>query len=54
MEDDERLRKLCEQAAIEQDHSKLVELVRQINEALEAKNKRLHPEQHKDENPSSD
>ena len=33
--------KLCEQAAIEQDPQKLFQLVRRINELLEAKEKRL-------------
>ena len=32
---------LCEQAAIEQDPEKLMQLVKQINDMLEAKEKRL-------------
>jgi hypothetical protein len=32
---------LCRQASVEQDPQKLVELVRRINELLEAKDKRL-------------
>ena len=38
---EERWRKLCEQAAKEQDPKKLVQLVKEINDLLEAKQKRL-------------
>jgi hypothetical protein len=37
----ERWMELCEQAAIEQDPEKLMQLVKQINDMLEAKEKRL-------------
>jgi hypothetical protein len=37
----ERWRKLCEQAAIEQDPKKLLELAEEINRLLEAKEHRL-------------
>jgi hypothetical protein len=37
----ERWRKLCEQAAIEQDPKKLLELAEEINRLLEAKEQRL-------------
>jgi hypothetical protein len=37
----ERWMLLCEQAANEQDPQKLIELVREINDLLEAKEKRL-------------
>jgi hypothetical protein len=40
-ENEERWKELCKQASIEQDSKKLHELVRQINELLEAKQKRL-------------
>ena len=40
-ENEERWRRLCEQAAKEQDPKKLVELVKEINELLDAKQKRL-------------
>lgn len=39
----ERWRQLCEQAAVEQDTQKLVQLIREINELLEAKERRLEP-----------
>ena len=38
---DERLTRLCHQAASEQDAERLIELVGEINDLLEAK--RLHP-----------
>ena len=41
----ERWRKLCEQAAIEQDPQKLLELSEEINSLLEAKEQRLKNEQ---------
>ncbi len=34
---------LCQQASVEQDREKLFQLVRRINELLEAKDKRLQP-----------
>jgi hypothetical protein len=37
----ERWRELCEQAAIEQDPQRLLELMREINDLLEAKERRL-------------
>jgi hypothetical protein len=37
----ERWQHLCELAADEQDHEKLMELVKEINDLLEAKEKRL-------------
>jgi hypothetical protein len=37
----ERWRELCEQAAVEQDPEKLLELVREINDLLEQKRARL-------------
>jgi hypothetical protein len=41
----ERWRRLCEQAAIEQDPQKLLELSEEINRLLEAKEQRLKNEQ---------
>jgi hypothetical protein len=38
----ERWRELCQQAAVEQDASKLLRLVTEINQLLEAKEQRLH------------
>jgi hypothetical protein len=38
---EERWKKLCAQAAREQDPKKLVQLVKEINDLLEAKRKRL-------------
>lgn len=40
----ERWRKLCEQAAIEQDPEKLLELTREINRLLDEKEARLKRE----------
>lgn len=40
-EERERLLRLCEQAAVEQDAQKLLALVRQINDLLEKKEARL-------------
>jgi len=40
-ENEERWRKLCEEAAKEQDSDRLLELVRQINQMLAAKERRL-------------
>ena len=37
----ERWRSLCEQAAVEQDPERLLELIREINQLLEAKERRL-------------
>jgi len=37
----ERWRELCEQASVEQDPDKLLELVREINQLLEEKRTRL-------------
>jgi len=41
MKDKERWRKLCEQAAVEQDPEKLMELVAEIARLLDEKHKRL-------------
>ena len=41
MQNKERWRQLCEQAAMEQDPDKLLELVAEINRLLEAKERRL-------------
>ena len=37
----ERWHELCQQAAVEQDAQKLMQLIREINELLEAKERRL-------------
>jgi len=37
----ERWRKLCEQAAVEQDANRLMELIKEINQLLESKEERL-------------
>jgi hypothetical protein len=41
-ESEERWRALCEQAVVEQDPDKLLHLIREINQLLEAKEQRLH------------
>ena len=41
MKDKERWRELCEQAAVEQDPEKLMELVAEITRLLDEKQKRL-------------
>ena len=46
-ENAERWRKLCEQAAIEQDSKKLMELIEEINNLLEAKEHRLLTQENK-------
>jgi hypothetical protein len=38
----ERWLELCQQAAVEQDASKLLKLISEINQLLEAKEERLH------------
>jgi hypothetical protein len=38
----ERWLELCQQAAVEQDASKLLKLISEINQHLEAKEERLH------------
>ena len=43
-ENEERWRKLCEAAAKEQDSERLLELVRQINQMLDDKERRLKPQ----------
>jgi hypothetical protein len=43
-ENKERWRELCEQAAVEQDPKKLLELTRQINDLLLGKQHRLESE----------
>jgi hypothetical protein len=40
---------LCEQAAVEQDFNKLLHLVKQINDLLENKQRRLDPEHNRKE-----
>jgi hypothetical protein len=40
-EERERLLRLCEEASVEQDSQRLLELVRQINDLLEAKEAQL-------------
>jgi hypothetical protein len=40
-EERERLMRLCEQASVEEDSHKLLQLVREINDLLEAKEARL-------------
>ena len=46
----ERWRELCERAAVEQDSTELLELVREINDLLEQKQRRLaETEKAKDE-----
>jgi hypothetical protein len=37
----ERWRELCQQAAVEQDSQKLLQLIREINALLDAKDQRL-------------
>jgi len=39
----ERWRKLCEQAANEQDHERLMQLIQEINQLLEEKEAQLQP-----------
>jgi len=47
----ERWEKLCQQAAVERDHNKLMELIEEINYLLEAREKQLvGPEQEAPEN----
>jgi len=43
VEDHQEWLELCQQASVEQDSEKLLQLVRRINELLEAKDKRLQP-----------
>ena len=43
----ERWRKLCEQAAVEQDPDKLLELTKEIVQLLEEKERRLHQQRGK-------
>jgi hypothetical protein len=43
----ERWRELCEQASVEQDPDKLLELVKEINQLLEEKRTRLADKQKK-------
>jgi hypothetical protein len=47
-EDTERWKKLCEQASIEQDPKKLLELVKEINDLLAKKQNRLDKEASED------
>ena len=39
----ERWQKLCEEAANEQDHDRLMQLIQEINQLLQAKEARLKP-----------
>ena len=48
----ERWFQLCEQAATEQDPQKLLELVKEINELLEAKERRLNQQRDPGKSPS--
>ena len=41
----ERWRRLCEQAAVERDANKLMELIEEINQLLEGKEQRLREQQ---------
>ncbi len=41
----ERWRRLCEEAAVEQDANKLMELIEEINQLLESKEQRLREQQ---------
>jgi hypothetical protein len=41
----EHWKRLCEQAAVEQDHEKLLELTQEINRLLDEKEKRLREPQ---------
>jgi hypothetical protein len=41
----ERWRELCQQAVVEQDSQKLLQLIREINQLLEAKDRRLQRQQ---------
>ena len=41
MQDKEQWRRLCEQAAVEQDPARLMELIHEINRLLEEKDLRL-------------
>jgi hypothetical protein len=50
----ERWRQLCEQAAVEQDSHKLLELIKEINDLLEGKKARLQKEQDTDKSLQSD
>ena len=49
----ERLKLLCEQAAVEKDPDKFLEIIREINDMLEAKRLRLSAV-NADTNPSND
>jgi hypothetical protein len=42
MKDKERWRELCERASVEQDVTKLLELVEEINKLLDEKQRRLN------------
>jgi len=49
----ERWQKLCEQAAVEQDAQKLMQLIEQINLLLESKEERLLREQEEKTKPAA-
>ncbi len=49
----DRLKFLCEQIAVEQDHSKFVKLVQELNDFLEHKGQRLEQGQLKAESNAS-
>lgn len=44
----QRRAKLCEQAATEQDHERLMALIHEINQLLERKEKRLNSEKQRE------
>jgi hypothetical protein len=50
-ENKERWRELCEKAFAERDPKELLELIRQINDLLEGKKRRLEQEARADEPP---
>jgi hypothetical protein len=55
LENERRWRKLCDQAAVEQDSHKLLELIKEINDLLETKRERLqNQKQDTDEGLQSD
>ena len=46
-ENAERWRKLCERAVVERDHERLMQLIQEINQLLEAKEANLQQKQAK-------
>jgi hypothetical protein len=53
MQDKEHWQELCEQAAVEQDSEKLIQLVREINRLLEEKQNRLKSARQPDSKPAA-